>query len=349
MAKIKNTTAYPTVTPSPNDLLIATDVSDNNKTVTFLVSSIASGGGVAQDLQSVLTQGDTAIEDINLTGNINVTGNYSINGTGEFIISGSSGTANQVLAKNSNNVGMVWADPTNQTITWQETLNNSPVATSNPFLTGIFQINDGGAQGTSGLELSGSTFLNVQGKSTFNNLVNITEPNALNFDPDAILTVNSSFGTAGQFLSVNAAATGMEWTGAPTQSTPVISAVLNAGNDTLGQSQLFTGNSTLSLDVSSNILANGSALFRGNNTFSASGTALNTAAITLTGTLYAGISGTGLNGQVLTCLVDSSTGDVSTQWSSAGGSQSLQEVLNIGGTANSSGINIASIGLTGNG
>ena len=349
MAKIKNTTAYPTVTPSPNDLLIATDVSDNNKTVTFLVSSIASGGGVAQDLQSVLTQGDTAIEDINLTGNINVTGNYSINGTGEFIISGSSGTANQVLAKNSNNVGMVWADPTNQTITWQETLNNSPVATSNPFLTGIFQINDGGAQGTSGLELSGSTFLNVQGKSTFNNLVTITEPNALNFDPDAILTVNSSFGTAGQFLSVNAAATGMEWTGAPTQSTPVISAVLNAGNDTLGQSQLFTGNSTLSLDVSSNILANGSALFRGNNTFSASGTALNTAAITLTGTLYAGISGTGLNGQVLTCLVDSSTGDVSTQWSSAGGSQSLQEVLNIGGTANSSGINIASIGLTGNG
>ena len=45
MAKIENTTVYPTVTPAASDLLIATDVSDNNKTVTFLVSSITGGGG----------------------------------------------------------------------------------------------------------------------------------------------------------------------------------------------------------------------------------------------------------------------------------------------------------------
>ena len=38
MAKIENTQAYPTVVPAMDDLLIATDVSDNNETVTFLVS-----------------------------------------------------------------------------------------------------------------------------------------------------------------------------------------------------------------------------------------------------------------------------------------------------------------------
>ena len=54
MAEIKNTTAYPTVTPNASDLLIATDVSDNNKTVTFLVSDLLAAGTVLQDLQSVL-------------------------------------------------------------------------------------------------------------------------------------------------------------------------------------------------------------------------------------------------------------------------------------------------------
>ena len=87
MAKIENTTVYPTVTPAASDLLIATDVSDNNKTVTFLVSSITGGGGVAQDLQSVLTTGNTAIESINLTGNINVTGTVleNIQGKGIYL------------------------------------------------------------------------------------------------------------------------------------------------------------------------------------------------------------------------------------------------------------------------
>ena len=41
MAKIENTTVYPTVTPASEDLLIGTDVNDNNKTVTFLVSDIS--------------------------------------------------------------------------------------------------------------------------------------------------------------------------------------------------------------------------------------------------------------------------------------------------------------------
>lgn len=74
MAKIENTTAYPTVTPAMDDLLIATDVSNNNETVTFLVSDLIGGTGVLQGLQSVLDTGNTAIQSIDLTGDIIVNG-----------------------------------------------------------------------------------------------------------------------------------------------------------------------------------------------------------------------------------------------------------------------------------
>ena len=40
MAKIENTTVYPTVTPTAEDLLIGTDVSNENNTVTFKISSL---------------------------------------------------------------------------------------------------------------------------------------------------------------------------------------------------------------------------------------------------------------------------------------------------------------------
>ena len=74
MAKIENTKVYPTVTPAMDDLLIATDVSNKNETVTFLVSSLIGGTGVLQGLQSVLDTGNTATQNINLTGNVTVIG-----------------------------------------------------------------------------------------------------------------------------------------------------------------------------------------------------------------------------------------------------------------------------------
>ena len=40
MAKISNTTVYPTVTPEDNDLLILTDANDSNKTKTVLMSGV---------------------------------------------------------------------------------------------------------------------------------------------------------------------------------------------------------------------------------------------------------------------------------------------------------------------
>jgi len=42
MAKISNTTVYPTVTPADNDLLILTDATDSNKTKTVLMSGVKS-------------------------------------------------------------------------------------------------------------------------------------------------------------------------------------------------------------------------------------------------------------------------------------------------------------------
>jgi hypothetical protein len=40
MAKISNTTVYPTVTPADDDLLILTDATDSNKTKTVLMSGV---------------------------------------------------------------------------------------------------------------------------------------------------------------------------------------------------------------------------------------------------------------------------------------------------------------------
>ena len=103
MAKIENTTVYPTVTPAADDLLIATDVSNENKTVTFLVSDIIGGTGVLQGLQSVLDTGNTATENINLTGNITVIGTVYPT---TITASGSVGAAGQILS--STGTGLQW-------------------------------------------------------------------------------------------------------------------------------------------------------------------------------------------------------------------------------------------------
>ena len=94
MAKIENTIVYPTVTPAVDDLLIATDVSDNNKTVTFTVGSIGSGGSVLQGLQSVLDTSNFATQSIVLTGGPGPNGYIDLN---QILLTGSAGGAGQVL------------------------------------------------------------------------------------------------------------------------------------------------------------------------------------------------------------------------------------------------------------
>ena len=103
MARIDNTTVYPTVTPAMDDLLIATDVSDNNKTVTFLVSDLTGVATVLQGLQSVLDTGNTATQSLSLTGDINVVGTvYPTTITAV----GSTGSAGQILS--STGTGLQW-------------------------------------------------------------------------------------------------------------------------------------------------------------------------------------------------------------------------------------------------
>ena len=112
MAKIENTSAYPTVTPTASDLLIATDVSDNNKTVTFKVSDLLSGSTL-QDLQSVLNEGNSATANMFLTGNMIVNGNLVPTAIQDN--SGSLGVLGQVLTSTA--TGLQWTSVSNtQTI-----------------------------------------------------------------------------------------------------------------------------------------------------------------------------------------------------------------------------------------
>ena len=174
MAKIKNTTAYPTVAPAANDLIIGTDVSDNKKTVTFLVSSLGGGGGgVPQDLNSVLGVGNTSALNIELNGTASALGSsISVIDIFPTTISagglGSHGTAGQVLS--STGTGLAWIPAPGTTQSWNDTLAVSPVATANPVLTGIFTFNTGG-----GLDLNGTSYLNVRGLSRFYNTVTIDD------------------------------------------------------------------------------------------------------------------------------------------------------------------------------
>ena len=346
MAEIKNTTAYPTVTPNASDLLIATDVSDNNKTVTFLVSDLLAAGTVLQDLQSVLNTGNTAIQNINLTGAINLNGVLDFAATQGITIANATGTAGQVLAKNATNTGMVWTNQVGSSLTWQEVLDNGNSATSNPSLIGVFTIDDGGVTGQGGLALTGTTTLVVDGQTTFRNHVTYDDGIDVNYSATSQINVNSAFGTAGQFLAVNAGATGMEWTSAPTQNTPTLSAVLTAGNSTGGVTMNFV-DSEVNLDSDSQITCAASSSFTNHASFTGTGLGNSTSGIHMGGSVTAGASGIGLTGQVLTCNIDPSTGAQTVGWATAGGSQTLQSVLDNGNQANAS-VGQATIAVTGN-
>ena len=132
MAKISNQNVYPPTTPTVEDLLIGTNVEDANATVNFTVQSIvdlANGSGIVPDLQAVLNSGDTATEDINLTGDITsstvtsptITSTSLISGniiqssggiilsSGTFTSGGSNGFQGQTLISNGG-ISPSWED-----------------------------------------------------------------------------------------------------------------------------------------------------------------------------------------------------------------------------------------------
>jgi hypothetical protein len=323
MAKIENTTVYPTVLPGASDLLIATDVSDNNKTVTFLVSDIVGGGGVPQDLQSVLTVGGNATLPIVLTGasgNIQCTDIYP----GTITAGGSTGSAGQVLS--STGSGIQWVNAgAGSTPSWNDTLTTGNTATQDAIVdSSLFTVKNAGAA----IHVDFPAKLLVSGVSDFTGTVNMLS-NTLKFDSSATITDGTgSEGVAGQWLISTGAGSGVEWSSTiPSTSNPTLQEVLTAGNSAVSIGMTFTGSSIISLAAGNSITSLGGNTWSGNNNFTANGVTTTTSGINISGSLSDGVN-TGSVGQVLTSTV---TG---VEWLNVGGgTQTLQSVLDIGNSA----------------
>ena len=328
MAKIENTTVYPTVTPAAEDLLIATDVSDNNRTVTFLVSAVAGAGGVAQGLQDVLDTGNTATQNLSLTGNITVVG--SITST-TLTASNGVGAAGQVLS--STGTGLQWIDlPSVSCCDLDSVMAVGNTTSRDLLITGNIDMSGIGKA----LKLSNGVDMTLAVGSSITSSDAINLGTTLNFGATTTLNdYSGATGSAGQVLTVNAAGTGVEWGTLPTASTPTIQQVLTAGNVATGIGISFVGASAITFDSTANITSAGTNGWSGNNKFSATGTASNTAAVLFTGTLHDG-SGVGTAGQVLT-----STG-TGVAWANE-----TIESVNVGTPATSSGAPITISPTTG--
>jgi len=317
MAKIENTTVYPTVLPASNDLLIATDVSNDNATVTFLVSSLTGAGGVAQDLQSVLTTGNTAVEDINLTGNIIVTGMVQPTTIGA---SNGIGTAGQVLS--STGAGLQWiaaAGATNQNLDQTLTVGNG--SSQNIVLSNALYMSNGVG---GGVAISNSGTLTNTGISTFTGNVNINSTDLI-FNTTGQISAGGSTGTVGQWLV--STGTGLAWSSTipPSNCCPLQSTLLG-GNTANNIGIIFTGTSTTSFSAGNSITSLGNNTWGGTNVFSG--------AVTLSSTLSDG-STVGTAGQIL-----SSTG-TGLQWiNSVSSTNTLQQVLDVGNSATGVNANI---------
>ena len=295
MAKIENTSVYPTVTPAADDLLIATDVSNENRTVTFLVSSITAGGAL-QGLQSVLDTGNTATQTMQLTGNITLLGGAGVGyiSACQYYAGGVAGTVGQVLTSQGNGACATWETPAAVSCcNLNDTLTVGNSTTLNIDTTG--SINMTGAGGI--LALSGGTVATITGTGSnltmgTNSDIFLGNTSELNFGATAkINDYSGATGAAGQILVVNAAGTGVEWsTGVPAASVPTLQQVLTAGNTATGVGIAFSGPSTTTFDTTATISSSADNTWLGTNTFSANGTTASTAGIALTGSLWDGAS-----------------------------------------------------------
>jgi len=317
MAKIENTVVYPTVTPAMDDLLIATDVSSDNKTVTFLVSDLIGGTGVLQGLQSVLDTGNTATQNMTLVGTMTILGTIIPN---SITAGGSVGAAGQILS--STGAGIQWINsPTLSCCALDPVLNVGNTATINIITSASIQMNGAGQS----LALSNNTDMTLAANCSINTADDIIlgTSSVLNFNTTSVLNdYAGNTGTAGQILTINAAGTGVEWlAGVPTQSMPTLQEVLTAGNTAIGVGINLTATSPLVLDATSNITSAGTNTYGGINTFNGT--------VELNACLEDSNGVCGTVGQVLT-----STGSA-TLWTNGGGVgvQNLSQVLAVGNTA----------------
>ena len=360
MAKIFNTTVYPTIVPSASDLLIGTDVNDNNKTVTFLVSDLISGGGGGlQDLQSVLNVGNTASNNITLTG----TGILSAVDVFPTVISagtqGSHGTTGQVLS--STGTGIAWIPAPGTTLTWDEVVANGNTVTARTLVVDDSSMNFTNDPASPGA-LTGSinTSLLWNGIVDIRNTVSIGDPAALitsyalNLQEKTQLQIDGVFGSDGQFLAVNSDETGLEWTSSPTVTSPTLQDVctptLSGDNILTGVGIEFIGTntgSTTSFDADTQVNFLGTVKVVGN---ADTGVPTSTGFLNINGGALdfqgdftelrlKGSAGTA--GYVLT-----SQGDTATPtWTQVSGlSLTLQDVLDNGNSATGADANITLIG-----
>ncbi len=313
MAKIENTKVYPTVTPAMDDLLIATDVSNKNETVTFLVSSLIGGTGVLQGLQSVLDTGNTATQNINLTGNVTVIGTVAPT---TITALGSTGNAGQILSSTA--TGLQWINsPSTSCCTWNDSLLSGNIATTKPIVDGVLfdVINAGG-----GINIINPATLSNSGISNFSGQVNINST-ILNFNTTGQINDGAgATGTAGQWLT--STGTGLAWSSTiPPSSCCDLQSTLNIGSTSLNQGMSFTGTSSITMAAGVSIGSSGDNVFDGTNTFNG--------VVEVNDCLEDSNGLCGTVGQVLT-----STGSA-TLWTSGGaiGTQDLQGVLDTGNTA----------------
>jgi len=153
MSKISNTSAYPTTAPADGDLLIGTDINDSNATKTFTIGSVVALTP-ADTLAEVLTAGNTATNNIVLTGDIsctNLTSTTAISGatvTGTTSVTtplsiptniqdtaGNTGTSGQALIKSAANA-LEWGTATVPADTLAEVLAAGNSAANAITLTG---------------------------------------------------------------------------------------------------------------------------------------------------------------------------------------------------------------------
>lgn len=313
MAKIENTKVYPTVTPAMDDLLIATDVSNKNETVTFLVSDLIGGTGVLQGLQSVLDTGNTATQNINLTGNVTVIGTVAPT---TITALGSTGNAGQILSSTA--TGLQWINsPSTSCCTWNDSLISGNTATTKPIVDGVLfdVINAGG-----GVNITNPATLSNSGISNFSGQVNINST-ILNFNTTGQINDGAgATGTAGQWLT--STGTGLAWSSTiPPSSCCDLQSTLNIGSTSLNQGMSFTGTSSITMAAGVSIGSSGDNVFSGTNTFSGT--------LDVDACLEDSLGSCGTAGQVLI-----STG-TAVQWSNGSGlgTQDLQGVLDTGNTA----------------
>lgn len=265
MSKISNTTAYPTTAPADGDLLIGTDINDSNATKTFTIGSVVALTP-ADTLAEVLTAGNTATNNIVLTGNITCT---TIIPTDIQDAAGNTGTVGQHLVKNAANA-LEWGAGSADTLANVLAAGNS--AANAITLTGATGIitstvsvptdirDNAGNFGTAGQTLKKSaanalawetvgdnTLAEVlaAGNTATNNIIltgDITSTNltastlvstqtveaTVSVSPNDIVDSANVTGTAGQYLR-KSAANALAWE-TVTTTTPTLSDVLTAGN-----------------------------------------------------------------------------------------------------------------------